>query len=151
MLWVKLFGIFLIVTVCSATGFLKSISIKNRSKKLSMFCDSLNVLYEYIEQGGYELQVAIENSFSKCDFLQHKNGTSLCVDNDLKQEEKALVDDFFKGLGTSSKKAECDRIKGFKLKMETYLKESENDALQKGKMYQTFGVCIGLAIGILLV
>ena len=68
------------------------------------------------------------------------------------KQQKLLV----KALSDRVKTVMCDevfldRIKGFKLKMETYLKESENDALQKGKMYQTFGVCIGLAIGILLV
>ncbi len=151
MLLVKIFGIFLIVTFCAVIGFLKSISIKNRSKKLLVFCEGLDALYEYIEQGGYERDIAIKNSFSKCAFLQRKNGSFLCIDNDLKQEEKTLIDVFFTELGTSSKKIECDRIKSFKLKIKIYLKEAESDVLQKGKIYQTFGICIGLVIGILLI
>lgn len=151
MFLVKFLGIFLIVTACTATGFLKSLSIKNRSKKLSVFCDGLDTLYEYIEQCGCELQVAIKNSFLKCVFLQHKNGKILCIDNDLKQDEKTIINNFFEGLGASSKKIECDRIKDLKSKMKIYLKEAENDLLQKGKIYQTFGICIGLSIGILLI
>ncbi|MBQ8739932.1 MAG: stage III sporulation protein AB [Clostridia bacterium] len=151
MLLFKISGIFLIVIVCSAAGLLKSLSIKNRSKKLSAFCDGLNTLYEYIEQGGCELDIAIKISFSKCVFLQHKNGRFLCLDNDLKGEDKAMIDGFFDGLGSSAKKAECDRINSFKLKMKTHLKEAENDVSQKSKIYQTFGICIGLAIGILLI
>ncbi|MBQ8267108.1 MAG: stage III sporulation protein AB [Clostridia bacterium] len=151
MLLFKISGIFLIVIVCGAAGFLKSLSIKNRSKKLSAFCDGLNTLYEYIEQGGCELSIAIKNSFSKCVFLQHKNGRFLCLDNDLTDDDKTMINGFFNTLGLSVKKAECDRINGFKLKMKTHLKEAENDVLQKSKIYQTFGICIGLAIGILLV
>lgn len=148
---IKLFGIFLIVIACMAVGFLKSLSIKNRSKKLSAFCDGLNTFYEYVEQGGCELDIAIKNSFSKCTFLRLENGRFLCLDNDLNGEDKVMIDGFFEGLGASAKKAECDRINGFKLKMKTYLKEAENDVSQKSKIYQTFGICIGLTIGILLI
>lgn len=148
---IKLFGIFLIVITCVAVGFLKSLSIKNRSKKLSAFWDGLNTLYEYIEQGGCELDIAIKNSFTQCGFFSYRNGRFLCLDNDLNSEDKAMIDGFFEGLGLSAKKAECDRINGFKFKMKTHLKEAENDVLQKSKIYQTFGICIGLTIGILLV
>lgn len=148
---IKLFGIFLIVIVSVATGFLKSLSIKNRSKKLSRFCDGLNTFYEYIEQGGCELDIAIKNSFSECAFLQHKNGRFFCFDNDLTADDKTMIDGFFEGLGLSAKKAECDRINSFKLKMKMHLKEAENDVSQKSKIYQTFGICIGLVVGILLI
>lgn len=148
---IKLFGIFLIIIVGSAAGFLKSLSIKNRSKKLSLFCDGLNTLYEYVEQGGCELDAAIKNSFLKCAFLQQKNGRFLCFDNDLTADDKALIDNFFDTLGLSAKKAECGKINGFKLKMKMQLKDAENDVSQKSKIYQTFGICIGLTIGILLI
>ncbi len=151
MLLVKAFGIFLIVVSCSAAGFLKSNSIKNRSKKLSDFCDSLDTLYQYIEQGGTELFLSIENSFSKCSFLCFENQRFYCKDSDLKDKDKAAIDDFFTTLGASAKKAECDRINAFKLKITSHLKEAENNVLQQSKLYQTFGICIGLAIGILLI
>ncbi len=151
MLLVKAFGIFLIVVSCSAGGFLKSLSIKNRSKKLSDFCDGLDTLYQYIEQGGTELFLSIENSFSKCSFLCFKNQRFYCNDTDLKDKDKAAIDDFFTTLGASAKKAECDRISAFKLKIMSHLKEAENNVLQQSKLYQTFGICIGLVIGILLI
>lgn len=148
---IKLFGIFLIVIASAAAGFLKSLSIKNRSKKLSAFCDGLNTLYEYVEQGGCELDAAIKNSFLKCAFLQHKNGRFSILDNDLTADDKAMIDEFFETLGLSAKKAECDKINGFKLKIKKQLKDAENDVSQKSKIYQTFGICIGLTLGLLLI
>lgn len=151
MLWFKFFGIFLIVAVCSAFGFLKSLSLKKRCKKISAFCEGLNTLYECIEQGGCDCDTAVKNSFSKCEFLHCKDGSFICLDNDLKSDDKAMIDDFFSALGLSVKKAECDRINVFKLKMKSVLKECENDISQKSKIYQTFGICIGLVMGILLI
>ena len=147
----KLFGIFLIVTASAAAGFLKSLSIKNRCKKLSLFYDGLGTLYEYIENGGCELDIAIKNSFLKCAFLQHKNRRFLILDNDLTACDKAMIDSFFDTLGLSAKKAECDKINGFKLKIKMQLKYAEKDVSQKSKIYQTFGICIGLVVGILLI
>ena len=151
MLLVKLLGIFLVVISCSVAGFLKSLSIKNRGKKLSIFCDGLNTLYEYINQGGTELFSAIQNSFSKCNFLCCENHKICCEDGDLSHEDKAIINSFFASLGHSAKKAECDRISTCKITMQKRLKDAENDTFQKCKIYQTFGVCIGLAVGILLI
>ena len=54
-------------------------------------------------------------------------------------------------LGAFAKRAECDRIINFKLKIQKLRDEAEKDAEQKCKVYQTFGICIGLAMGILLI
>lgn len=148
--FVKLSGIFLIVVSCAAAGALKSLSIKNRSKKLSDFCDGLDTLYEHIEQGGTELFYAINNSFCKCNFLCFENNKFYCKDSDLSREDKAAIDEFLVHLGVSAKKAECDRISSFRIAMQKRLKDAEKDTAQKSKIYQTFGICIGLTIGILL-
>ena len=147
---VKLLGIILIVATFTAAGFFKSLSLKSRCKKLSAFCDGLDTLYGYIEQGGCELSAAIKNSFCKCDFLHFENRKIVCCDNDLKGE-KTEINEFFKDLGASAKKAECDRIGQFSLRLKKQLCEAEKDYAQKCRVYQTFGVCIGLAIGILLI
>ncbi len=151
MLTIKLLGIALVVFTSSLIGFLKSRSLVARCKKLSLLCDGINALYEHIDGGGIELACAIKSSFSKCDFLRFENGRTLCSDNDLNGEDKRAVDSFFLSLGSSAKRLECDRINNFRLKIKTSLKEAENDASQKSKIYQTFGICIGLTVGILLI
>lgn len=151
MLVFRLMGTALIVFVCSAAGFFKGLSIKTRYKKLLLFCSGIEMLYEYIEQGGYELNKAIKNAFLKCSFICLKDGSFFCVDNDLNNEDKTLINDFLSSLGCSTKKTECDRIKTFAINIKKRLKEAENEAAQKSKIYQTFGVCIGLILGVLFV
>lgn len=150
MFTVKLLGIILIVISSSFIGFSKSYALSARYKKLSLFYDGINTLYEYIEQGGCELNIVIKNSFSKCAFLSRESDKLLCFDADLKKD-KALIEEFFVCLGTCTKRVECDRINAFRQKIKTHLKEAQNDILQKSKIYQTFGICIGLTVAILLI
>ncbi len=151
MLTFKVLGMLLIVSACSMIGFLKGQTLKNRCKKLSLFCGGLNVFYEYIQQGGCELDKAIKSSFDKCDFIYSSNGDTFCYDNDLSPADKAIIDEFFMSLGRSAKKSECDRIRLCEINMQKRLAEAENEKAQKCKIYGTFGVCIGLAIAVLLI
>ncbi len=151
MLAIKLLGIILIVISCSAAGFMKSLSVKARSRKLLMFCDGLDALYAYIEQGGCELYTAINSSFLKCGFICYENKNTVCCDNDLNREDKTLIDEFFASLGHSTKKAECDRISACRISMQKRLNEAERDTAQKCKLCEIFGICIGLTIGIFLI
>ncbi len=147
---VKIFGIVLIVFSCAFIGFLKSYALTSRCKKLSLILDGVNILYENIEQSGNELHIAIENSFEKCSFLKCENGMFICHDIDLKKD-KSLIEEFFISIGSSTRKIECDRINNFKIKLKTHIRDAENDYEQKGKLYGTLGICIGLAIAILLI
>lgn len=148
---IKTIGVILIVASCGLCGFLKSLSVRSRAKKLLLFCEGLSVLYEYIEQGGCELLTALKNSFSKCDFLNFQNIKTVCCDGDLNVEDKRIINSFFVSLGHSAKKAECDRINLCGVTMKKRADEAYNDTKQKCKLYQTFGVCAGLIIGILLI
>ena len=147
----KLIGVLLIVLSCSAVGFLKSKSVCLRVKKLKLLHSGINSLFEYIEQDKYELKPAIENAFLKCNFITFENSNICCIDNDLTIEDKNLINDFLKSLGCSSKKSDCDRIKAFASLVQKNLTTAETERVQKSKIYQSFGVCIGLALGILLI
>ncbi len=142
MLIIKFSGLILVVTVCSLMGVLKGQAVKNRCKKLSLFCEALDTFYRYIEQGNYELDTAIEKSFDRCDFLN---------DSDLDFHDKALINDFFASLGHLPKKAECDRIKCCSIAAQRRLSDAEKEMTQKCKIYSTFGVCIGLGLAVLLI
>ncbi len=148
---IKTTGIILIIVSCGLGGFLKSLSVRARAKKLSLFCDGIGVLYEYIEQGGCELLTALKISFSKCGFLDFRNMEAVCRDGDLNEEDKKIINSFFVSLGHSAKKAECDRINLCGMTMKKRADEAYTDTTQKCKLYQTFGVCTGLVIGILLI
>lgn len=147
---IKLCGVVIIVAASTFIGFCKSRALTSRSKKLTLLLDGINNLYENIEQGGCELDKAVKSSFEKCDFLSFKNGKCICEDNDL-TNDKAYIEEFFQSLGFSVKKAECERINAFVIKLKNHIKDAENDVAQKCKVYQAMGICVGLTIAILLI
>lgn len=151
MLLIKTIGIVLLVLFCVFAGFLKSFSVRSRGKKLSVFCDGLDLLYEHIEQGNCELDKALKSAFSKCDFLNFKATASACKDQDLTAEDRETINSFFLSLGASPKKAECDRIKHCRIVMKQRRDTALADAQRSCKLWQTFGICIGLTLGILLI
>ena len=151
-MWIiKLLGIVIVVLVSAFTGFLKSNMLAERYKKLSAIYDGTNNLYEYVQNSGCELFEAVKNSYSGINFLHIKNGAFMCDYNALTKEDTKLIDAFFISLGASAKKIECDKINNFRLKLNTHIKQAKTNYEQKGKIYQTFGICIGLTIAVLLI
>ena len=148
---IKLVGILLIIICCSMVGYLKSSHIKNRVKKLGLIYEGAQLLFENIQQGKYELGKAVKKSFIKCGFIKFEKQNIFCEDADLSANDVKVVNEFLNSLGFSTKKIECDRIKNFGLLIQKRLSEAEAERAQKSKIYQTFGVCIGLLIGILLI
>lgn len=147
---VKLIGIGLIFLSCAFTGFLKKNTLAARLKKLLLLFDGVNTLYENIEQGANTLDIAIKNSLGNCNFIKCENGIFICTDSDLKKD-KCIIEDFFYGLGSATKRLECDRINNFKIRLKTQIKDAQIENEQKGKIYGTLGICLGLAIAILLI
>ncbi len=147
---IRIFGVLLIVVSCAFVGTLKSRALFERRKKLLMILDGANTLYNYIDQGEFELETAVKNAFCKCRCLQLYKNETTCDDDDLKKD-KALIEEFFSHLGRATKKIECDHINHFILKLKSHLKEAEDDVEQKSKVYQMMGICSGLTIGILLI
>ena len=151
-MWVfKASGVALVVLSCSMFGFCKSRSVSARAKKLSLFCGGLDLLFEYVEQGSLELEPAIEKSFAKCSFINKQQSGFVCVDCDLSSEDKDIITDFLSKLGFSAKKAECDRIAALKIVMQKRAQAAYDETAQKCKLWQSFGICIGLMLGILLI
>ena len=147
---IKFLGVILIVICSSLIGVFKSRALHQRRKKLSMLLDGVNALYNHIEQGDFELKAAIKNAFCKCLFLNFSGCYVLCEDTDLKRD-KALIEEFFASLGRATKKVECDHVNRFIIKLKSCLKDAENDVINKSKIYQILGVCVGLVLGILFV
>ena len=147
---IKALGIVLTVVSGAMIGFLKSRSLIDRHKKLALLLDGTNIFLNFVEQSEYELEFAVKNAFCKCEFLEFKDNKFLCCDTNLKSD-KFFIEEFFACLGCSTKKVECERINHFKTKLKSHIDEAKSNAMQKSQVYQTLGICAGLAIGILLI
>lgn len=151
MLFIKCAGLLIVVCSCAFIGFLKSRLLSERYEKLLQIYDGVNMLYECVEKGGCELSTAVKSSFCNAKFLSFENEVLFCADSGFMDRDRELINSFFSTLGSSVKKVECDKINNFKLKLEMHIQEAKNAFLQKGKIYQTFGICIGLALAVLLI
>lgn len=151
MLVIKVIGISLAVLSCICFGFFKSFSIKSRAKKLSLISNGMIMLNEYIEQSNLELDIALKKAFSKCNFLDFSNDEIIISDKDLTFEDKKFLKDFFADLGKYTKKSECDRIKLYYTDIQKIADIAFSESFQKCKLWQTFGICIGLTLGVLLI
>lgn len=151
MLFIKFTGIFLTVISSIFMGFFKSRLLAERCKKLSKIYDGANTLYSYVEEGGCELCEALKYSFLGVEFITYKNGNIVCNDACLTKEDNELIKSFFNALGSSIKKTECEKINNFKIKLNTHIKNAEANYAQKAKIYQTFGICIGLTLAVLFI
>ncbi len=150
MQFIKIMGIFCFVSSSSLIGFFKSRSLKLREQKLLAFCSGLDMLYEYISFGELQLGTAVKMAFSKCDFLKYDSVIST-VDSDLDCEDKRIINELFMHLGRSVKKTECERIISCRNILLKRAEMAYKTAQERCKLWQIGGVCVGLAIGILVI
>lgn len=152
MLWtIKLTGIVTVLLSCTLFGFYKGFSIRQRLIKIQKLTAALDNLYEHIKYGEKELPEAFKLLSFQCSFLQINGGTAHCKDNDLSEEENELINDFFDSLGKNAKQAECERIAAFKKTLDTRLAGARLECAQKSRLWQTGGVCIGIAAAIMMI
>ena len=152
MLWIiKLTGIITVLLSCSLIGFYKSFSLKQRLIKIQSLTAALNTLYEHINYGDKELPEAMKFLTAQCPFLEISGGAAYCQDSDLTDEENKLINDFFLTLGRNGKQAECERIKAFKGILADRKSTLQQDSAQKSRLWQTGGVCIGIAAAIMMI
>ena len=152
MLWIiKILGIITVLLSCALFGFYKGFSIKQRLIKIQKLTAALDSLYEHINYGEKELPDAFKLLAIQCPFLQIDGGVTRCQDSDLSEEENKLINDFFESLGRNAKQAECERIKAFKETLDTRLVAAYEECFQKSRLWQTGGVCIGVAVAIMII
>lgn len=148
---VKVSGVILCSLSVMLIGFLKSISLKNRVNKLGSICHALDILYEHINYGEIPLEEALQKSFKDCNFIKVCGNEISLDDGDFELQDIQIIDSFFKDLGKSGKKAECERICAIAAILRKEEVIAQKSALEKAKLWQTGGVCLGLIIAILLI
>ncbi len=144
-------GIICVVLCPAVFGFMKSASVIGRTRKLFLFCDALDSLYESIKNSRYELSEAIAVAFKKCDFIICHGNSPVCDDSDLTGADKQIINDFFALLGGGTMHTECRKIVSCKEELQKTAKRLECEQNAKCKLWQTGGICVGLVFGILLI
>ena len=138
-------GVMTVLTACSLAGFLKSIGLKKRHKKLLAIYRSMSDLRERIRMGGGEIERLVYLCFEE-DTASISEGKAIINTMYLEKADAEILEEFFRDLGMSDSESEYERIG---LYMALTLKksdEAEKKCAELCRLYSSLGILCGLFI-----
>ena len=147
----KFFGVLMIFVSCAALGFFKAFSLGARVKSLKQIYAGLDLLYIRISQTNDELPKVLKTCFSDCRCITIDRHKALILKDCLKPSDITVLEELFSTLGSGNKESECAKISLCKTQIEKNLLLAEKTYLEGAKIWQTLGVCTGLALGIMVI
>ena len=147
----KLFGALLIFSACALFGFYKSYELKSRIKALKNIYSGLDLMYIQISNSSEELPDILKRCFKECPEIVC-NGSKVGIKcSSLKKTDALPLEKLFSTLGQSDCENECAKIRLCKAETEKNIKLAENAYNEGAKLCQSLGICVGLALGIMVI
>lgn len=151
MLYIKIFGIILIVFSFGSYGFIAASRLQKRSLILREIYSKTDALKERIRSGAGELSQLLKICFEGCSSLKIE-GSRVTVSKDfLLDEDIKILEDFFRELGSLDAPGEYSRICVFQNLINAQYKKATDESAKKSRLIKTAGISIGLALGILVI
>lgn len=161
---IKYTGIMLIIIFFFSTGLYFSVRLKNRYEFLSAFREFLSALETNIRYNGGDIFKLIERSLPNGISEYFKTGSfnnmneyfETCIKNipkacALKKEDKSLIIEFGRLLGTADIDGELSHIGLYKELIETNIDNSIEELNQKSKLFKLLGLFSGIAAALLII
>lgn len=136
MLPFKIIGFILIVLTTTLFGFFKANALVVRYKKLCIIKSAIIDLKQRIRLSHLEIEKLIALSFKN--IPDYKNG--------LNKSDIEILDSFFKNLGISDTKAECEKCELCIYNLETQISAAEKDNIELNRLYKSVGFFSGIFI-----
>ena len=145
---IKYFGIITVVFCLSVLGFLKAYLKRQSIKRLEDLYAALSRADDMLNLGISGRDEIISECFSKIDGLNFpdKAQPQLKPPGDVGETLNAFFNDF----GTGDRDTERCRINRLKVRLSEFISEEKSEYARLYKIWQTAGVCAGLAVGIML-
>ncbi len=145
----KLIGAVLTVMVSGFLGIRAAERLKSRYKLLLAFYMLLGEISDKIRVG-----IPLEEMFSdgKNAKLCERNGYKICpICDGLLSEDKALITEFFMGLGMTDTEAGIARCETYREIIKERADVAKTEAGEKSRLYSLLGLFFGIFISILLI
>lgn len=136
-IWLKIFGLFSILLVCTAAGFMKAFSLKSRYENLVTVKNGILKLKERIRL----------HSGNKLWLLTQCFPASITLNGD----DKKLFDEFTENFGKGDTREEIERSGAYASLFETKIKEAKKEADEQQRLYKTLGFLSGLFLCIFFI
>ena len=150
MVYIKIFGIILIVLACGTYGFLQAEKIQKRALYLREIYAKFDNLKERMRGGAGELSQLLLVCFDGCPSLKIEGSEVTVLKDFLLFEDVEILEDFFSCIGCLDAEGEYSRICVFQGLINTQYKAACEEAGKKSRLIRTAGVSVGAALGILL-
>ncbi len=142
MLPFKLLGLALIFLASVGCGLLKTDQLSRRAKQLEELCKGISRLSEYIRADGGNKVHLISRCFSD-KLLKIENGKIIITASPLSKQDKAVLIEFFEGLGHGDRESEYRRARLYFKLLEERSAAARETFSQTGRLYTTLGILCG--------
>lgn len=149
MLALKAVGLIVVFSACTLAGFLKSVSISKRAKKLSNFYHSINALAEKIRIGSGEITYLVDTCFDK-ELCKTKDNKVIVDESYLVSDDIKLLCELFEGIGMGDSLSEYNRISSYSRLVEIQCEKARTDTEELCRLYKSLGALGGIFICIFL-
>lgn len=136
----KISGFILIIFTTGSIGFLKSLEIGNRYKKLQSIQKGIGELKERIRMGGGEIDRLLTSSF-------HEYPINYSY---LEKSDIEILNDFFSNVGLSDTKTEYERCEVYINLLKNKIEEANTKYRETSRLYKSIGLLSGVFICIFL-
>lgn len=146
MAWLfKLSGLLIVFTAAALTGFLKSLQLKKRYRKLCGIYRSLSDLRERVRLGTGEIERIVAQSFEDGTAFYTNRGIQINPDF-LEKEDAALLEEYFSDIGMSDAESECERTGLYMNLLKKKCDEAEKKCGELCRLYNALGILCGIFI-----
>lgn len=134
----------MIFSAAALSGFMKSVQLKQRYKKLDRIYRALGDLKERIRLNSGEISRIVSESFGS--LAESKNVGFTINESGLNKEDIALINEFFHNIGMSDTAAECERTELYILLISKKRSEAEQNCKELCRLYNSIGILGGIFI-----
>jgi len=140
----KLLGFGILFFTATSLGFCAAFKGEAELKNLNFFITKITELRDRILYDGSEIGVLINKIFGDSRMLKFENGKVIIADYLVRHEDKRILDEFFKKLGTTERQGEISRAEFCLLTLKESSKQLSAETREKSHIYRILGVCSGI-------
>lgn len=142
---VKLIGLALLFSACTAAGFSRAAALDRRARILRKTSSCLSELGERIRCDGAERGRLLNEIFGGTGILSLSGRSVVLHDCGFSAEDKRLLNDFFDRLGTGGGELEYNRVQLTLTLLSRQQQQADRRAAELSHICRTAGLCAGLA------
>ncbi len=148
---IKVLGAVLIILTGAGFGFLASVKLTLREKQLAEYEGGISELKTRLYYEGNEKERLIKGVFTKKEIEYLNDGKIKIAADALTNEDKKILEDFFRRLGSTERDGEVRRADMCLELLKVQREKAQAASREKKDLYKSLGLCCGIFGSILMI